>query len=147
MHHDLLMLLTANMPMKVIQVNDQDYLERYYVNTDLDGTQHWLHRFLRSDSERHLHSHPWEAESTILCGWYREQYPDMEVLRKQGDVNHINPDTLHRIVDVKPDTWTYMKVYPGRSDNWFFIGDDGAKTPMRTSEPEWWKAYPCRGGV
>ncbi len=143
--HELLMVLTATMPCKTIEVNGEPYLDRYYVRTDDDGTQHWLHHFRRSDSERHLHSHPWEASSTILCGWYREQYTNIEVLRRTGDINHIVPETLHRIVDVKPDTWTYMKVMPGRRDDWFFIDDNGDKTSRATSEPEWWKSYPCRG--
>ena len=141
MNHELLMILTAHMPCKTIEVNGLPYLERYYVNTDTDGVQHWLHRFLRSDSERHLHSHPWSATSVILTGWYREQYPEIEVLRKAGDINRITPETLHRIVSVGVNTWTYMKVQPERLDHWYFIDDEGNKQQMKTSEPEWWKSY------
>lgn len=138
MNHELLMILSKSMPMKAITVNGMPYLRRYFISIDADGTQHWLHHFLRSDSERHLHSHPWFAYSTILCGWYREQYPDMEVLRKAGEVNQLSPDTLHRIVDVKPDTWTYMTVYPTREPTWYFINDAGEKTIEKSSPTDWY---------
>jgi hypothetical protein len=143
--HDLLMKLSASMPLKTICINGEPYLERYYVDTDPDGTQHWLHRFLRNDSERHLHSHPWKATSRILAGCYKEERESGTRWIRAGDTNEIGPDTLHRIVKVAPDTWTYMRVDPARLPEWYFIDDEGTKTPMPTSEPEWWKSYPCRG--
>lgn len=148
MNHEQLMLITRTMPMKTIQVNGDDYLERYFVG-ELNGTQEWLHRFLRADSERHLHSHPWDADSTILCGWYRE-----EVRRSNGenhliewgcgDKNIITAGKIHRVFDVMPNTWTHMRVYPGREPHWYFIDEDGVKTEMRTSELDWHKKYQPR---
>jgi len=44
--HGQLMACTADMPVKRIMVNDEPYLDRYYVCTEGDGTQHWLHHFL-----------------------------------------------------------------------------------------------------
>jgi len=143
--HDLLMLLTANYPMKTIEILGEPYLERYHVKTDEDGTQHWLHRFLRNDSERHQHSHPWEARSKILCGSYLEDRSGAHTLYQAGMTNLIMPETMHRIVEVEPNTWTYMRVLPGRAVSWAFIDDSGARTPMATSPEDWWKDCKVRG--
>lgn len=149
MKHEQLMLITKFMPMKTIQVNDEDYLQRYYVGQNEHGDQDWLHRFLRSDSERHLHSHPWHADSTILCGWYVEQVrkengTTVETEWHEGDVNTITPGRIHRIVDVQPNTWTHMRVYAGREPSWFFINDDDEKQEMKTSPVDWWKSCGVR---
>ena len=143
MTHEQLMLITKFMPMKTIQVNDEDYLQRYYVGQNEHGDQDWLHRFLRADSERHLHSHPWHADSTILCGWYAEEVKGRHATFRKtwyaGEVNAIAPDRIHRIVDVQPNTWTHMRVCSGRESSWFFINDDDEKHGMQTSPIDWWK--------
>lgn len=143
MDHEQLMLITRTMPMKTIVVRGEPYLERYFVGVDEQGNQDWLHHFLRADSEEHTHSHPWVARSTILCGGYLEQLlvndQKLEEWLSSGDVNTITPGTLHRIIDVEPDTWTHMRVYAGREDYWYFIDDNGVKTQMRASEPDWYK--------
>lgn len=149
MTHEQLMLITKHMPMKTIMVNGEDYLQRYYVGQNEYGDQDWLHRFLRADSERHLHSHPWHADSTILCGWYLEQTRKdsgdvFERLWSAGDVNAIVPDRIHRIVDVQPNTWTHMRVYAGREENWFFIDDENNKKIERASELDWFTKYKPR---
>ena len=144
MNHTTLMILTAKLPMKTIEIDGEPYLQRYHVYNDEDGTQHWLHRFLRNDSERHLHSHPWSATSMILCGGYTAQesdYSGHKVFRNYyaGGINEINENTLHRISSVQPDTWTSMTVYAGRLPQWYFIGDEGNKKLMDTSPEDWWK--------
>jgi hypothetical protein len=142
MDHNQLMLITRTMPMKKIQVNGEDYLERYFVG-ELNGTQEWLHRFLRADSERHLHSHPWDADSTILCGMYVEQIQrpngdKYEAYRNAGETNIITVGRLHRIIEVEANTWTHMRVYPGREPQWYFIDDNGVKTQVDTSPEDWY---------
>jgi len=152
--HDILMVLTTGLPCKTIEINNKPYLERYHIKTNANGTQHWLHRFLRSDSERHLHSHPWTACSTIMCGCYKEEYryanwsydPHLKKLESfnKGDVNFITPDKLHRIIEVDANTWTYMIVQPEREPFWYFINDNGITHEMKTSEPNWWQEYGVR---
>lgn len=149
MTHEQLMLITKHMPMKTIPVNGEDYLQRYYVGQNEYGDQDWLHRFLRSDSERHLHSDPGHADSTILCGWYAEEVKGIHsTFRKtwyEGDVNAIVPERIHRIVDVQPDTWTHMRVYAGRAEHWYIIDDNGVKTQMDASPVDWYKQCKPRG--
>lgn len=132
----LLTRITRNRPCKVIEVNGP-YLARYYMG-GLFGYQVWLHHFLQSDSERHLHTHPWSALSIMLCGWYIEETPMGLSRRWPLSVMRIKPDRLHRIFDVEPGTWTLMIVGPERKDTWRFVGDDGV-VEMETSARDWWK--------
>ena len=59
--HEILTLATASMPLKTIEVNGEEYLRRYFFKHLDDGSQLWLHHFLTTDSDRHLHSHPGSA--------------------------------------------------------------------------------------
>ena len=150
MNHEQLMLITRTMPMRTIEVCGKPYLERYYVGQDAHGNQEWLHRFLRADSEEHLHSHPWDADSTILYGDYLEEVQlsqgnKITIHRTAGNTNVITVGKLHRIVDVEQNTWTHMRVYAGREPVWYFIDDDGVKTEMKTSTVDWWKDCKPRG--
>jgi len=146
MNHNLLMAITAAMPMKTIQVNGEPYLERYFVGLQLDGTQIWLHRFLRNDSEEHLHSHPWSATSIMLCGWYQEELDSgVQAFRNMtGDVTEITPGRLHRIAAVEPNTWTMMVVRPERREFWHFIDNDGRKHMMAASPFTWFQGCGAR---
>ena len=145
MNHGQMMALTADMPMKTIEINGEPYLERYFAHELADGTQVWYHRFLRNDPERHLHSHPWSAISTILCGKYSEQRKtnygrNVDVFNySRGDQNLIGQDTVHRIIEVEKDTWSQLVVDPKRLDRWYFIEENGSKKFMPTSPFEWHK--------
>jgi len=102
-----LLRLTADMPMKQINIPmvgtaldspsnaincrydgddiyrwEQPYLQRYYAGTFRDGSDLWLHRFLSNDGDRHLHSHPFEFQSVMLCGGYTEEFIDHEGRKK-----------------------------------------------------------------
>jgi hypothetical protein len=101
--HEKMLELTARMPMKQISIDcekvaainggppmpdgafDEEwlgattkykmpYLHRYYAGTFKDGKDLWLHNFRSEDSERHLHSHPFEFETIMLVGNYTEDY-------------------------------------------------------------------------
>ena len=149
--HESMMALTAHMPMKTIEINGDPYLERYFAHMLADGTQIWYHRFLRNDAERHLHTHPWFARSTILVGGYVEDRDvDGRVVRvgySARDTNAIGFCTLHRIVEVEPDTWTMMVVSPGRQPHWHFVEEDGSRTEMPTSPFEWSKDFKPRAAA
>lgn len=152
MNHETLMQITAHMPLKVIEVNGQPYLERYFAGYADDGGQHWFHRFLRGDSERHLHTHPFKANTVVLCGGYTEQYrhygalPESTRTRhlKTGYTNEINEAHLHRIISVMPDTWTLLHVSPGRLDSWRFVDDEQQEVLVRSSPEDWHKNYEPR---
>lgn len=73
MSPEILMYLTANMPMKQIDVLGRPYLQRYFAGT-ADDSDIWVHRFLNCDGDRHLHNHPWRGISLVLHGGYTEDH-------------------------------------------------------------------------
>jgi hypothetical protein len=155
MNHETLMTMTANMPMKTIVVNGEPYMERYFAGYTQGGNQHWLHRFLRDDSEPHLHSHPWEARSMVLCGWYKEQSRGIAATNgcndhfryyREGSHNMIYEETLHRIIEVVPNTWTLMHVRASRLPQWFFVESDGTSRNVDSSPENWHESFGVRGG-
>lgn len=92
--NQFLLDLTAKMPCKQINLpnpvyqwdekvrDDTPYLQRYYAGTTKDNKDIWIHRFLSSDSERHLHSHPFECISIMLNGAYEEECISRETKEK-----------------------------------------------------------------
>lgn len=152
--NDELLALTASMPMKQIDVNGKPYLQRYYAGTTAKGDDLWIHRFLSSDGDRHLHSHPFNARSVVLCGGYLEETP--------RGVFHRNPDGLtpseaikfadhigrpitvfdwHRIASVAPQTWTLFIVEPPRLPMWFFRDGEGNLEAVKASPRDWFLQY------
>lgn len=138
-----LIALSHTLPVKTIDIDGKPYLERYYIGTQPDGTQCWLHHFLTADGDRHLHNHPWDATSTVLSGGYTERlFNDHTEDYSPGDQNHIPAGKLHQIIHVQPGTWTFMQVGPARAEHWYFIDEaTGQLDPMRTSSPDWHKGY------
>ena len=139
MNHSELMAITASLPMKTIIINDEPYLERYFDTELPDGSQVWIHRFLRNDSERHLHSHPWNAQSKVLLGSYTESLGMTTATYTAGDTNVIPAHKLHRIIEVEPNTWTIMTVAPERLAQWYFIDELGNRENMKASPVDWYK--------
>lgn len=63
-----------------------------------------------------------------------------------GHTNLISPGTLHRITEVKPNTWTSLTVTKERAESWFFIDDNGNRQTMAASPSEWWQNCKTRDG-
>lgn len=72
----------------------------------------YLHLTLKSDSDRHLHDHPWVNISIILAGRYIEVFEDQRVLRKPGDIVFRLPSKSHRLIliDGQP-VWTLFLTW------------------------------------
>lgn len=157
--------LVRSRPMRLIEINGEPYLERYYMGT-VQGRQIWLHRFVRDDAERHVHDHPWTALSIILTGGYTEQVASLvtsgraparsTLLTRQHDrlaptINLIGASRMHRIMSVKPDTWTLMIVGPRHGKGWFFYSQtpDGvrARQPFSSTPDDWWRTAGTRTQV
>lgn len=149
--HESMMEITKFMPMRAILTGGKPYLQRYYVGKNRQGVQTWMHRFLSADVDRHFHSHPWYADSTIICGGYVESSTLIDNLDHHhiqrfgpGDLNIINPTTLHKISSCEPNTWTVMQVKPNWT-TWYFINKDGEIQEMgKTHSVNWWMDYQHR---
>lgn len=123
----LLYEYTANLPARLIDINGKPYLERYLV-ARVGGLRIYLHRFVRDDSERAVHDHPWRwACAFVLAGRYKERLATMDDptvghLYKHRWVrwfNWISPRTRHQIVSVRPETWTLF-ITGKRIKGWGF---------------------------
>lgn len=136
--NSLLYRLTAKMPARLIKPEGRPYMERYYVG-QLFGVTFYLHRFVASDRERHLHNHPWAwGRALVLTGRYTEEcVTDISPAAPEGCVvelrgvsfwNRVNGNHFHRIAWVRPGTWTLFmhgkrsRVGPNqRTKGWGFL--------------------------
>ena len=163
----LLYRLTAKLPCRLITLESGPYLERYYLG-QLFGVTFYLHRFVSSDSEEHLHNHPWGwGASLILAGSYVEERAidfcpcasDSGCLTTRIHrrwYNRADGNTCHRIHDAEPGTWSLFLHGPRviietdlgtRFKGWGFfkrgylVGshDCAVFTPVVTSVLDWWK--------
>lgn len=141
--NEVMLSFTARMPCKEIIVNGELYLRRHFMCERPDGGQEWIHQFLSQDGDRHLHSHPWHAVSTILVGHYTEEYMDDGEIKTDTfyaeENNIIDPGHIHRIAYISPFCWTHMEVGPSRLPQWFFVDERGNKEFVNTSPWDWWK--------
>lgn len=128
--------LTARLRCRLIHLPSGPYLERYHVGT-LFGCEILLHRFVRADAERHLHNHPSHGVAFVLTGRYREEVAidtcphagAAGMLTTERNVRFLNiipASGTHRIIDVKPGTWTLfirgprIKLPNGSLKGWGF---------------------------
>jgi hypothetical protein len=99
-----------------------------------------IHRIMREDRDRHMHDHPWDARTFILCGWYREIRPraancpagpgEYFVKREAGDTAQLDFGQYHRITQVSyGGVWTLFITWRKRGTWGFMV--DGRKVPWR----------------
>lgn len=120
---------------KMIEVEGNPYLLRFYIkhNNRLPGI--YLHRFFRGDDDRDLHNHPWRwSLSFILTGGYNEErYVGDEIVTiKKGapGINYINGDVFHRVELLdKSGAWTLFISGPEDKHWGFRDRDTGAFIP------------------
>lgn len=121
MINKLLYKLTAGLPCRLIpRDEDEPYLERYYLG-QLFGVTFYLHRFVSSDEEPHLHNHPWNwGRALVLSGSYNEEVVTdlcphatpaggsgcLTETRRVRWWNSVNGNHFHRIANAQPGTWT-----------------------------------------
>lgn len=120
--------VTQWLRVRVIYVDGRPYLERYYLGRVFDWTA-YLHRFVREDSERWLHDHPWRlAVSVVLAGGYLEERwrwlcPQVGLVTEVCCVtwgNILRGRDFHRIIHVLPGTWTLF-LHGRRAKEWGFV--------------------------
>lgn len=116
------------------RVDDQPYLERYYLFLKDRGDKFpfniFLHKFLKSDTDD-LHDHPWPYVTVILKGGYYEWTPVYDSTGKfltevckwcgPGHFRKCSATSLHRIeLDENVTCWTLFM--PGRKQReWGFL--------------------------
>jgi hypothetical protein len=99
-----------------------DYMHRWILTMPW-GTLR-LHKILRSDSDRHLHDHPWDFTSLILRGSYVELTPTGTTTYSPGDINRKKAEDIHRLVLTNGSVWTFVVSGPKRR-SWGFHTEAG----------------------
>lgn len=100
------------------------YMLRWWVIPRNPFFNIYLHKFIRSDDDRALHSHPWISLGMIVRGEYIEHVPldhekwinkgDREtrkILRRPFQVVFRNKDSIHRIELIKAVNFREFKDY------------------------------------
>ena len=128
--HALLWWFSGRLRVRVIHIDGQPYLERYALFRCRWFTA-YIHRFVTEDAERWLHNHPWQWSCGIpLCGGYLEERlrwldPKHGLVIRLREVcrfqcNLISAKDFHRIVRVRPCTWSLF-LHTRRVKGWGFI--------------------------
>lgn len=115
------------------RVNDQPYLERYYIflkDRKRFPFNIFLHKFLKSDPDD-LHDHPWPYATLILRGGYYEWTPKFNAQgtligetrhwRGPGHLRFSGANSFHR-VELKDgvECWTLFMPGPHKRE-WGFL--------------------------
>lgn len=114
------------------------YMHRYWLFNPYHGAYEkrwpWLpsirvHRIMRADQDRAMHSHPWDARTIILQGWYVEETPRpngkgrRSHCREVGHTGRLTPGSYHRISCVPWDgVWTLFFTWNQVGDWGFLVG-------------------------
>jgi hypothetical protein len=91
----------------------------------------YLHRLHGPDPDRAVHNHPWRAVCLVLRGGYMQikhtqNANGSTTVRYEfvGGVNHLRWNEYHKIVSVRPNTWTLCVHGPVRRV-WGFLTSAG----------------------
>lgn len=111
----------------VIHTEGKPYLLRFFVKHSGKLPGIYLHYFYRSDSDRHLHNHPWaNSLSLILSGGYEEtrqtpaKSPQIKTkIFTPGSINLIGMGDFHKVTLLSNETWTLF-VSINRTQTWGF---------------------------
>lgn len=114
---------------------EKKHLQRTYIKKKGLLPEVFLHKFYASDSDRHLHNHPWEwAKSLILKGSYQEEkaygIDNFVFFRKPGDVNSITKLDYHRVTLCNNEPVYTLFVAGKRTQSWGF-SVDGVHVPWQ----------------
>ena len=115
------------------RVNDEPYLERYYVflkDRKRFPFNIFVHKFLKSDPDD-VHDHPWPFLTIILRGGYWEWIPVFNVRgakiheycvwRRPGSFRFAQANSFHRI-ELDPDVECWTLFIPGiKQRDWGFL--------------------------
>ncbi len=102
------------------------YLSRYYILGNKRSK--WflaLHHIHKSDSDAHLHSHPFSWFALMLDGFYYEVQPGGTHKRRPGFFRVRSRLSWHRLVLPAGSCWTLFFGF-ARKGSWYFLVDGHA---------------------
>lgn len=123
------------------RIGEEPIMIRYYLTPKIFNLRLCIHKFLRSDNDRHYHDHPWNYISLILKGHYVEHFPtpffsfgnlyrvDCTIHYGPGDILRKKKEHKHWVELINPLTgitkpcWTLILFYGKRRDWGFWVED------------------------
>lgn len=106
------------------RLDNEPYLERYYLLNCRPYCRLVLHKFLKSDIDG-LHDHPWGFENYVITGGYWEHTREGKFWRGPGYQGKYPANYFHRI-ELDPQTtdevWTAVLMGPKEKD-WGFLNE------------------------
>lgn len=91
-----------------------------------------FHHIMQPDSDRHLHDHPWDAQTMVIRGWYLEEREGSKklIMRDAGDTARLSFGEFHRIHYVAAAGALTLFITFRYGGTWGFKVD-GKKVPWR----------------
>lgn len=83
----------------------------------------YVHKFMRSDNDRHFHDHPWSFVTILLNRGYNEHTPRGTFWRRRFSVLY-RPATWQHWVEINRPVWTLVIRFR-RVREWGFITEKG----------------------
>ena len=79
------------------EIGNPVYLKRWWIIPRNAVQNVYLHMILQDDDDRALHDHPWDNQSYVISGQYREITPNGAFIRKAGDLVSRKSTDRHRL--------------------------------------------------
>lgn len=89
----------------------------------------YVHHLLCADADRDCHNHPWWFCTLVLRGGYKALVHDLSQSRlevnehRRGTLHFMWLYKFHKIISVKPDTWTLLFVSKKKQPWGFLVSD------------------------
>lgn len=119
------------------------YMFRYWIlGRNITSVRIRLHRIMKPDTARDMHSHPFNFRTIILRGWYVQELPGRYWPSQKNDVRVVKMSAgdqararyreggptsdFHRITQVSPGgCWTLFIMWGGKRHDWGFMTRKG----------------------
>ncbi len=99
------------------------YLRRFYLKRT-GKKRYFLHYFVRSDNDRWLHDHPWDAEVIILNKGYREEVKGGKFIdHTKWKKRSLSAEWFHRVHLCYGPVWTIFMPQQKRKQWGFLVGE------------------------
>ena len=101
------------------------YLNRWWIIPRNEVQNVYLHQGLRDDDDRALHDHPWDNQSYVIKGRYREITPDGSFIREAGELVCREATDAHRLELVNGEPFVSLFFTGPKVREWGFYCPKG----------------------
>lgn len=116
----------------------------------------YIHHWHRPDADLDCHDHPWWFGVFVLSGGYVEELRYLpgdprswtdRITRCRLSWHSMPMNLAHRVIDLRPNTWTLLMIGPRRQD-WAFYVHGATRYRTLTAYPYrvHWQIYIAQGG-